>query len=396
MAIDRLQFLSEEQVRKIGAEGTPTFVYSRSCLIENANKALAFEAPFGLTVRYAMKANPHATILGLFNDAGLHVDASSGPEAELAMRAGVEAGKIQITSQELPNNLAELVEKGVGFTATSLHQLTEFGLVAKGSKVGIRINPGAGDGYANRLNTGGVTASFGIWHEYIDEVKRIAGEYDLTIDLVHTHIGTGTDPKVWLEVAKINLGFVEQFETATRTSLGGGFKVAYRDGDPATEFNEISGPIRELLENFAKKTDRKIQLEIEPGRSVVAHAGTLVAEIIDAKDTGKNGYTFLIINAGMTEFIRSAMYGAQHKLVVVNRQSSHQKKFADYLVAGHCCETSDCFTVKLHDPETVEPRALAVAKIGDYLCLESAGAYCASFCTNRYNSFPAAREIFVD
>jgi diaminopimelate decarboxylase len=270
------------------------------------------------------------------------------------------------------------------------------GKLATGSKVGVRINPGAGDGFNNRLNTGGLGTSFGIWHEYIDEVERIAQKYGLVIDLVHTHIGTSADPDVWLEIAKLNLGFMERFETATRTSLGGGFKVAYQEGDPVTKFGEISRPISGLLQSFAEKTGRKIHLEIEPGRFLVAEAGTLISEVIDVKDTGPNGYNFLVINAGMTEIIRPAMYGARHKLVVVSQKPKTAGGTKKYGVSGHCCETGDSLTVKFHDPEVLEPRELAVAKIGDYLCVETAGAYCASFRATGYNSFPPASEIFVD
>lgn len=132
---------------------TPIYVYSKSVLRAQAKKALAFGGPFGLTVRYAIKANPHPEVLKLFcNEMGLAVDASSEFEAEHALRVGIPASRIAINSQQLPRDIVDLVKtKGVFFTATSLHQLEEFGRALPGSSCGVRLNPGKGSGASNRV-----------------------------------------------------------------------------------------------------------------------------------------------------------------------------------------------------------------------------------------------------
>ncbi|MBW3569093.1 diaminopimelate decarboxylase [Candidatus Parcubacteria bacterium] len=394
--IEKLQFLSEDQVRQIAQGGTPVFVYSRSRLAKSARQALAFKVLYGLTVRYAMKANPHPEIIKLFAGLGLGIDASSGFEADVAIKAGVNPQKIQLTGQELPANLADLLKVGVGFTACSLHQLEEYGKLARGKEVGVRINPGAGAGMNNRLTTGGLAASFGIWYEYINQIHTIAKKYKLIINHLHTHAGTDTSSEGWLNVAKRNLGFLSQFPDAVSTSLGGGFKIARMSYEKSADLQEISIPIAKLLKEFYEQTGRKIHLEIEPGKFLVTNAGTLVTRVIDSKDTGKNGYNFLVIDGGMTEIIRPAMFGAQHPLVVVPRNERKSNEVTEYAVAGHCCESSDVLTVVPGDPETLQPRKLERAEIGDYLCVEGAGAYCASWSTVGYNSFPAAREIIID
>ncbi len=395
--IARLNFLSEKQVRELATGGTPIFVYSRAEIKKSAGQALKFKAPFGLTVRYAMKANPHPEILRLVNKLGIQIDASSGYEADAALAASIPANQIQITTQELPENLVELIGKGVRFNACSLHQLEEYGKLAPGSKLGVRINPGAGAGLNNRLTTGGYAASFGIWHEYIPKIHQIAKHCGLTISLLHTHAGTGTSPDGWLAVAKRNFELLEQFPDATATSLGGGFKVGRMPHEQTADLENISTPIAELVEKFVRKTGRKVRLEIEPGSFLVVNAGTLITKIIDEKDTGSDGYKFLVVNGGMTEILRPSLYGAQHPLVVVPRTANNQPaETEEYAVSGHCCESGDMLTVAAGDPESLEPRKLCKAMVGDLLCIEGAGAYCASMRAGGYNSFPVAKEIFVD
>ncbi len=394
--VAELNFLTEEEVRKLATQGTPLFVYSRAVITRSVEELLAFKAPFGLNVRYAMKANPHPQILQLVNSLGVQIDASSGYEVTAAIAAGIPPEQIQITSQELPDNLQDFITQGVRFTACSLHQLTEYGILAPGSSVGVRINPGAGTGLNNRLTTGGYAASFGIWYEYIDQIHDIARKYQLTIDLMHTHAGTGTEPAGWLAVAKRNFELLEQFPDAKTTSLGGGFKVGRMPHEQTANLAGISPPIAQLVTEFAEKTGRRVRLELEPGSFLVVAAGTLITKIIDTKDTGSDGYKFLVINGGMTEILRPSLYGAQHPLVVVPRLSGDATETEDYAVSGHCCESGDMLTVVAGDPETLEPRKLRKAAIGDYLCIEGVGAYCASMRAAGYNSFPVAQEILVD
>jgi diaminopimelate decarboxylase len=146
---------SKALVRQIAAQHgeTPLYVYSRSTLRGQAAKALAFGGPFGLTVRYAIKANPHPEVLRLFClEMGLAVDASSENEALHALSAGVPADRIAINSQQLPRDLVGLVKtKGVFFTATSLHQLEQYGKALPGTSCGVRLNPGKGSGASNRV-----------------------------------------------------------------------------------------------------------------------------------------------------------------------------------------------------------------------------------------------------
>ncbi len=388
--IDKLNFLYKKEVKAIAEDyGTPVFVYNEAKLLKQAKAALSFKAPFGLTVRYAMKANPNSHIVKFLYKQGIQIDASSGYEAERAILAGVLPGHILITSQEIPNNLKELVEKGVLFNACSLHQLESYGKLFPGSLVGVRINPGLGSGHSNRTNVGGPSSSFGVWHEYIDKVNEIADKYKLTINRLHTHIGSGSDPDVWTKVATMSLEQVKKFPDVVTLDLGGGFKVARMQDEIGTNLKTIAPVIYKALKSFYKETGRKIELEIEPGTYLVANTGSLVTKVHDIVDTGDEGYTFLKVDSGMTEIMRTTLYGAQHPLVIVGESKGNKK----YVVVGHCCESGDILTPYPGDPEAIAERLLQKAEIGDLLVVEGAGAYCAYMSAQNYNSFPLRPEV---
>lgn len=391
--MESLRFMSTEEVRQIAAEhGTPVYVYDEATLIERAEAVLNFPRAFGLTARYAMKALPTAAIIRVLNAAGLHIDASSGYEAERALRAGVPAEQIQITAQELPRNLKELVEKGVLFNACSMNQLRAYGALFPNTEASVRINPGLGSGHSNRTNVGGPSSSFGIWHEHLDEVKALAAEFGLRITGMHTHIGSGSDPDTWAHCAGLSLGIVERLPDVTRLSLGGGFKVGRMAGEVSADMALIGERVKEDFRDFSAQHGRRLHLEIEPGTFLVANAGALVCTIADIVDTGTDGHIFLKIDAGMTEIVRPAMYGAQHPIVVVPK-TEENRGHGVYLVSGHCCESGDILTPEPGNPEGLLERELTEAKAGDYLVIEGAGAYCAGMASKNYNAFPECAEL---
>lgn len=392
--IEQLRFLNNGQVKDIADKfGTPVTVFSEAVLREQAKKVLKFKAPYGNTrVSYAMKANSNPSVIQILYSEGIGIDASSGYEAERAMHYGVKASDISLTSQELPNNLDELVRKGVRFTACSLHQLQTYCQLFPNSEVGIRVNTGLGEGFNNRLNTGGPSASFGIWYEKLPAVKELCDKHKVRIIKLLNHIGTGGDAKLWQQVAIRGLDIIAQLPDVETFNIGGGFSVAYMSTDTEADLDEISKYVGRELENFASDDGRKLKLEIEPGRLLVAAAGSLISCIQDIVDTGESGYNFLKLDSGMTEIIRPAMYGSRHPIIVVNDKSEKHEK---YVVVGHCCETSDTLTTVYRDPEAIEPRLLKKANIGDLCVIEMVGAYCNYFSNRNYNSFPRSPEILL-
>jgi diaminopimelate decarboxylase len=187
------------------------------------------------------------------------------------------------------------------------------------------------------------------------------------------------------------LAIARRMPNVATLDIGGGFKVSRFTGEKEADMPAIAAMFAERLQAFATETSRQLRLEIEPGTWLVAHAGILLVEVVDIVDTGKDGYTFLRCNTGLNDIIRPAMYGAQHRIAVLNNATEQ----AEYIVVGHCCETSDILTPAPGDPEEIAPRQLNKAAIGDLIAIADTGAYCHTFATTGYNAFPSAPKVFI-
>jgi diaminopimelate decarboxylase len=393
--MELIPFLSAEQVRLIQDEiGTPVYVYDQATLEEQADHVLDFPNAYGLIARYAMKASPSAAVLRVLTNRGLHIDASSGHEAVRAMKAGVSADRIQITTQQIPGNLGELIDQGCRFNACSLNQVEAIGSARPGTEIALRINPGLGSGHSNRTNVGGPAASFGIWHEYLPDALNIAKKHNLTVKRMHTHIGSGSDPEVWERVALMSLDLCSRIPGADSLSLGGGYKVGRVKGEVSTDLQKIGLNIVEAFRAHAGKHGVELELEVEPGTYLVANACALVSTAIDVVDTGKEGYRFIKVDTGMTELLRPSLYGAQHPIETVPLEDG-ERPHQEYIVAGHCCESGDVLTPAPDDSEGLQPRFLIETRPGDAVVVGGAGAYCSGMAAKNYNSFPEAAEVMI-
>jgi len=392
--MDKLNFMTQEQATEVKKRfGSPAFVYDEKKLRSSANAVLNFPNAFGLTARYAMKASSNAAILNIFAEVGLKIDASSGHEIERALRAGIPAEDISLSTQQLPENFADYYNQGVSINACSIDQLNRFGAALPGGKIGLRFNPGVGSGGTQKTNVGGPSSSFGIWHEKIDEVKQLVEQHGLNVFRIHTHIGSGSDPAVWQKTAALSLDLVRQFPTVTSLNLGGGYKVGRAAGEVSTDLQVVGAPVKEAFENLAEETGRKIHLEIEPGTWLVANACSLVTTVQDMTDTGVDGHRFLKLDAGMTELLRPSLYAAQHPFVLLPQTPTDIQE--TYVIVGHCCESGDLLTPCPDDAEALNPKELPQASIGDLCVIEGVGAYCSSMTAKNYNSFPEAPEVML-
>jgi diaminopimelate decarboxylase len=399
-------FLTPETAQKCieVAGGTPLYAYSLEKLQASAKNCLAFPNAYGLTVRYAMKACPNASILQTFGKMGLHIDASSGYEVRRAIAAGIPAHHICLSTQELPADFIPLVKLGVKINACSVSQLERFGQAFPGQPVGLRVNPGVGSGgfsgsttAYSKTNVGGPSSSFGIWHTTVTDgtVQSIVDQYNLSIERIHTHIGSGSDPGVWQQVAVRSLSFCQQFQSVHTLNLGGGYKVGRNEGEVTTDLQEIGQPVRQAFVDFCEKEGRQLHLEIEPGTYLVAMAGCLISTVQDKVQT--SAHTFLKLDSGMTDVLRPSLYGAIHPITILPAVGSDVgKEQESVVVVGHCCESGDLMTPKPGEPEDLAERSLRKADIGDILIMDGSGAYCAGMSTKNYNSFPEAPEVMVD
>lgn len=402
------QKLTSKQCRQIAdAYDTPTRVYFAEAIESSARHALSIPNPYGLNVRFAMKANPLKGVLQRFNRLGIQIDASSQYEVTRAMAAGIPAAHIQLTAQEWPREdtiLVDFYRQGVILNPCSLHQLRRFGNLFSGSEVGFRVNPGLGSGGTNRTNTGGPGSSFGIWHEALPEVVKIIKEHKLSLTRLHSHIGSGSDVSVWERCADLTLDvaarLVREIPEAKNTlklvNLGGGYKIARMEGEKHTDLHAAFKGIEEKLIAFAGSIGPKLKLEIEPGTFLIAHSGILLSRVQDFSDTGSEGYNFLKLDSGMTELLRPSLYGAQHPISLVPHDGREINQNEDYVVVGHCCESGDIFTPAPGAPEELATRALPKAEIGDFVLIGGAGAYAEGFSVAGYNSFPTPAAVIVE
>lgn len=385
--------LSASDLRGIAkAKGTPCFVYVQALLEDRANTLLNLSLPYGMTIRYAMKANNHSNVISLFDRLGLHFDASSSYEAQELLDQGVDGGKISLSSQQPPHNLTDLLSSNVQYVATSLHQLEIFmSTENRPNSLGLRVNPGMGAGHNNRLTTGGANSSFGLWNAYIPDALELARIGGVTVNRLHVHIGSGADPSMWGKMMEAALTMVEIMPDVTTLDMGGGYKI-HRFGDEnEADMQAIGAEFGGQLKSFAERTGRELRLEVEPGSWLVGHAGVLLASIVDVVDTGTDGHTFLKLDTGMNDIARPGMYGSQHRIAVLN----DEPEIAEYVVVGHNCETGDILTPASGDPEGLEPRELRRASIGDVVAIYDTGAYCRSMSHKGYNSYPNATEYLT-
>ncbi|HEY0636475.1 MAG TPA: diaminopimelate decarboxylase [Pseudonocardiaceae bacterium] len=392
--LETLKFLDAAEVPRIAERfGTPVFVYDEAGMRAGVEHLKGLPSAFGHTIRYSIKSCPSAAVIRLFDSMGTLFDASSVWEVKRAVLAGVAPSKILLTAQEavFDGALLELLDAGLNFDAGSLHQLEEFGRHRPGGTVSVRINPGFGSGLVPRLTSGGPLSSFGIWHEYVPEVKRLLQDYDLRVERLHTHIGSGHYADVLVPAARTLLELVTEFPDVRYVNLGGGYRITVMADDPDYDHSEWAAILAEEIRGVAEVTGRELHLEMEPGTYLTANAGSIVSTVIDVVDTGDGGHRFVKINAGLTEILRPSYYGSPHPLVAISRDGTVPEEGPASCVAGHCCIAGDMLTIVPEDRQR-EVR-LGDVRPGDYLVVERSGGYCASMSMKNFNSYPEAPEV---
>ncbi len=390
----------ENSFRKIAEEyGTPAYVYFEDRILKQIEEIKKYKSPFGLEVRFAMKANPNLSIIKLLSKNNIWIDASTINEAYRALDTGADPEKILVTSQQFPEeeDLKFLVNKGVEYNATSLWQLEIYGKNFPNSKISIRFNIGMGSGWNPSNTTGGINSSFGIYNKF-KEIDEILEKYNLTLKRVHIHIGSGADPKEQTKALKEALKIVEKYPEVEVLDMGGGFKWARVVGEKKTDIVELSKDGEEILKDFYKKTGRKIKLEIEPGTFLMATSGFILSEVRDMADTGEDGMNFIKLNTGANDNTRVALYGSQHPIFHLKRNEtlkSENLEWKDFVLVGECCESSDILTCLPNEPATQRKEEFKNVQDKDLMIVGETGAYCAGMSFGNYNSKERSAEFLV-
>ena len=387
--------------------GTPLYLYDENLIIEKCKRLLSMPNAYGLDVRYAMKANSNRTLLKLISAQGIKIDASSLNEARRAHLAGIPYGSIILTTQESPEGdemsaLEGMMHAGLKYNVCSLKQLHNIGdfASANGIKLSMRYHPGIGTGESVTRNTGDKYSCFGVHLSDIEEALDYAGKRGLIFDIVHVHIGSGGDPAVWRSNIDLELGVIEKyFPDAQTVNFGGGLREARMNDEKAADIEALGEYARDRIEEFFKKTDRKLKMEVEPGTFLVAASGYVITTVIDKKKTGNGGFNFLILDGGMEVNTRPLLYGSRHPFYVVSKTGAllssefDEKGGSGYraILAGRCCESGDSQCLDSNGL-TVE-RAMAEPETGDYIAIGGAGAYCSAMSPFNYNSHVQSPEL---
>ena len=407
--MDRLNHFSgldsDAVARAAESYGTPVYVYDEALILERCRECVEMPQAFGLTVRYAMKANSNKRVLKIITGAGLHLDASSLFEVMRANLAGVPYDRIMLTTQEVQIGtdrikLEELLTNGLRYNACSLYQLQLISDFAADNNIdiGIRIHPGIGSGESATRNTGDDYSCFGIHLADLEKAHEIAAGKGLIFKHIHVHIGSGADTKMWRQNIDLLLSIIEKhFPDADTVCFGGGLKEARMPGEYAADVPLLGSYAKMQLEDFFNRTGRKLRMEIEPGTYIVANSGYAVTRLIDKKQTSRSN--FIITDGGMEINSRPLLYGSKHPIYIVANDgarvisSEFDESKHDYeaVVAGKCCESGDCQTLDM-DGHAV-PRAMVEPKIGDFGIIGGVGAYCSSMAPHNYNSHPQAPEV---
>ena len=385
--------------------GTPVYVYDESHILKRCRECVDMPNAYGLIVRYAMKANSNRALLKLIGSAGLHFDASSLNEVLRANLAGIPFENIMLTTQEVYDGetlstLETLILQGLKYNICSLRQLTLIGdfMSANDITPGIRIHPGVGAGESATRNTGDDYSCFGVHLNDTAQVSAYAKEKGLVFRHIHEHIGSGGDPEIWQQNIDLELSIIEEhFPDADTVSFGGGLKEARMPDDQPADVKTLGDYAASKIEEFCKKTGRKLKMEIEPGTFIVANSGYAVTRVLDKKITSRSN--FIITDGGMEINSRPLLYGSKHPVYVASGDGTYLKSSEftrratgfEAVVAGKCCESGDCQTLDMEGHAVA--RQMADADAGDLVIIGGVGAYCSSMAPFNYNSHTQAPEV---
>ena len=367
--------------------GTPLYVYSRATLERHWH---AFNNAFGEhphLVCFAVKSNPNIAILNIMAKLGSGFDIVSQGELERVLAAGGDAAKVVFSGvAKSRQEIARALEVNIRcFNVESEAELLRINQVAgemgKIAPISLRVNPDVDAHTHPYISTGLKENKFGVSVEQAREVYKVAATLpNIKIVGMDCHIGSQlTELQPFLDAVDRLIVLMEQLKQdgihLKHLDLGGGLGVTYTDEAPPHP-TEYAKALWEKLSAF-----NELEIIVEPGRAITANAGILVTKVEYLKSNESRN--FAIVDAGMNDMIRPALYQAYMNILEIDRTLAREEKIYD--VVGPICETSDFLG---------KQRKLAIAE-GDYLAQRSAGAYGASMSSN-YNSRPRTAEVIVD
>ncbi|UYZ64709.1 diaminopimelate decarboxylase [Hymenobacter weizhouensis] len=373
--------------QELASTPTPFYFYDLALLDRTLAALAAAARPGGYQVHYALKANSNLPILERIRAAGLGADCVSGGEVQRALDAGFAPGHVVfagVGKSDASVNLA-LAADIFCFNAESVQELEVLGELAgaqgRRARVALRINPNVDALTHPHITTGLEANKFGISLQDLPAViDKLATLPHVELVGLHAHIGSQiTELPVFGELSRrlneLQTWLEDRGHRLPHLNVGGGLGINYQqpDTEPIPDFAAYFGTFdRHLVRRPGQ------QVHVELGRAVVAQCGTLLSRVLYVKESQQT--RFAILDAGMTELIRPALYGSHHHIQNLSSQLPAQP----YDVVGPICESSDTFGRAVLLPET---------RRGDLVAIRSAGAY-GEVMSSAYNLRDKAEAVY--
>jgi len=366
--------------------GTPVFIYSANTMLDCLSEVEKAWASLPHMICYAVKANSNVAILRLLAEHGAGMEVVSQGELFRCLRAGVEPQKIVFTgvgktAVEMEYALQEGIFLFIVESLPELFRLNEVaGKLKKTAQFAIRVNPDVDPATHPHITTGKADNKFGVDPaSALDAYRESKSLPHVSPVGIHMHIGSQIlSSEAYAAAIGKMLPLVRQISDVgielKYLDLGGGMGIVYEEGESPFSAEELAGELIPLVK------DLNMTMILEPGRSIVGEAGALVTSVQYVKETPLK--KFVVVDAGMNDLIRPALYGAYHRILsTVNSGSG----LIEADVVGPVCESADSFA---------KNRRLPAVKQGDCLAILTAGAYASSM-GSEYNSRPKCPEVLV-
>ena len=369
--------------------GTPVYVYSTATLRRHAKVIAAAFDGMDCLIAYSVKANGNLAVLKTLASEGCGADVVSGGELRRALAAGIPAERIVFsgvgkTREEMALGLEMGIHQFNVESGAELIALSEVAMsMGKVAPVALRVNPDVAAGGHPNISTGKAGDKFGVpWAdapELYHQMKVLPGVEAVGVDV---HIGSQIGELAPMRAAfEKTVGLVKFLRDAghdlKRVDLGGGLGIPYQDSDSPAPPSDYAQMIREVTEGLG------LQVILEPGRVIAGNAGVMVSEVLYHKPAPDR--TFLIIDAGMNDLMRPALYQAHHDVLPLIEPGAETPR-ATYDIVGPICESTDKFAAQREMPD---------APAGSRIAFMSSGAYGAVL-ASQYNARPLVAEVLVD
>lgn len=379
---------TEKVIQQLQKHKTPFYYYDMELLQKTLQAVTSESKKYNYHVHYAFKANTNPYIIKAIQQAGLGADCVSGNEVKCAIENGFNPNHVVFAGVgKSDDEINYALDANIFcFNCESLQELDVINeLAAKKNKiasVALRINPNVDANTHKYITTGLEENKFGINpHEFDSVIEKIKSLKNLKLIGLHFHIGsqiTDLTPfkKLCTRVNEINTFFHNKGFDLPIINVGGGVGINYKEPDHESiiDFKSYFKVFNDFIELRPQQ-----ELHFEIGRAIVAQCGSLMSRVLYIKN-GINT-NFVILDAGMTELIRPALYQAYHK--IENVSAANKNTLVKYDVVGPICESSDCFGKAVELPETQR---------GDLIAIRSAGAY-GEVMASRYNLRDVVKSV---